>query len=123
MAKAKKVSAKKNTGESSHVLLKIASVAALVGAYYLYGTDEGKGKRQKIKGWMIKAKGEVVERLENLKEIDKDVYTKIVDDVSKHFGKMKNVSKKEIDGFKNDLKKDWSSISKKIKSAVIPENK
>jgi hypothetical protein len=39
--------------------------AAALGAYFLYGSKDAKKNRAKVKGWMLKARGEVLEQLEN----------------------------------------------------------
>ena len=46
-----------------------AAVAATAGAYYLYGPS-GKKHQKQVKGWMLKAKGEILERAEKRKELD-----------------------------------------------------
>jgi hypothetical protein len=53
------------------VAMGLGALAALsAGAYFLYGTKEGAKKRVKIKGWMLKAKGEVLEKMEALKDVN-----------------------------------------------------
>ncbi len=90
-----------------------AAVAALAGALFLYGTDEGKKTQKKIKGWAVKAKGEVLEQIENVKNIDKEKYIKIVDKmVKKYKGKAKDGGV-EIESLAKDLKKHWNLIAKK----------
>ena len=89
------------------------SVAALAGALFLYGTDEGKKTKKKIKGWTLKAKGEVLEKIESIKDIDKEKYIKIVDSViEKYKGKVQD-SEVEIESLAKDLKKHWGIIAKK----------
>ncbi|MEI6478874.1 MAG: hypothetical protein WCO18_01130 [bacterium] len=90
-----------------------AAVAALAGALFLYGTDEGKKTKKKIKGWTLKAKGEVLEKIESIKDIDKEKYIKIVDSViEKYKGKVQD-SEVEIESLAKDLKKHWGIIAKK----------
>ena len=43
--------------------------AAAAGAYFLLGTKEGQKKQKQIKGWMVKAKGEVMDKMEDMKEV------------------------------------------------------
>ena|SRR3989344_250839 len=90
----------------------IASFAALLGAYFLYGTKKGKQKRKDISGWMIKMKGEVVERLEGLKDVNEETYGKVVDDVSRHFQKIKKVSATELASLVAELKADWKALKR-----------
>ena len=66
---------KSNDGKmTAEVGLGLGMLAALsAGAYYLYGTKEGVKKRLKIRGWMLKAKGEMMEKMENMKEFDEKI--------------------------------------------------
>ena len=90
-----------------------AAVAALAGALFLYGTDEGVKTKKKIKSWTLKAKGEVLEQIENVKNIDKEKYMKIVDKtVEKYKAKMQD-NAAEVESFAKDLKKHWNVIAKK----------
>lgn len=90
-----------------------AAVAALAGALFIYGTDEGKKSQKKIKGWAVKAKGEVLEQIENIKNIDKEKYIKIVDGVVKKYRAKAKDGGVEVESFAKDLKKHWNAIAKK----------
>ena len=56
-----KAATKKNVGIG--VGLTAAAVAA-AGAYFLYGSKNAAQNRTKVKSWMLKAKAEVLEKLE-----------------------------------------------------------
>ncbi len=103
--------------ENGHGALKAgiaaAAVAAVAGALFIYGTDEGKHAKKQIKGFALKAKGEVLEQIENLKHIDKEKYMKIVDGVMKKYHKKMKLSTKEIEALSKDIKKHWTIIAKK----------
>ena len=118
----KKVSAK-NTDKGLEVSLAIAGLATVAGAVFLYGTDAGKKKRKAIKGWMLKAKGEVIEKLENLKEINEDNYNKIVDSVEAKYKALKNVAPEDLQEVVADLKKSWKHILKIAKTEAAPKKK
>ena len=93
----------------------IGALAALAaGAYFLYGTKDGAKKRVKIKGWMLKAKGEVMEKLEMLKSVDEASYNAIVDGVMKKYEGMKDVQKLEVVALFMDIKKHWKNIKKHL---------
>ncbi|MEI8338084.1 MAG: hypothetical protein WCF92_02980 [bacterium] len=109
--------AKKQKDSGKNVALAVgvagAAVAALAGALFLYGTDEGAKTKKKIKSWTLKAKGEVLEQIENVKNIDKEKYIKIVDGVVKKYqAKMKD-NGAEVESFAKDLKRHWNIIAKK----------
>lgn len=90
-----------------------AAVAATAGAYYLYGHSGVKHRRQ-IKGWMLKAKGEVLERAEKLKEVDAKAYHRLVDEVSKKYKKFKHVNTEDVVRLSRELKAHFANIEKDL---------
>lgn len=88
--------------------------AGVAGAYYLYGTPEGAKKKQKIKGWILKAKGEVLEKIEAMKDLNEDTYNNLIGGVMKKYAGMKNIDKGEVEELVSDLKKHWKNIKKHI---------
>ncbi len=86
--------------------------ASFAGAYYLYGTKDGIKKKAKIKGWTLKAKGEVLEKLEKLKDVNEDIYNDLVSGVMKKYDAVKNIDKAELEELGTDLKKHWKNIKK-----------
>lgn len=103
--------------KSSNTLLKVALVgaaaAAVAGGYFLYG-KEGAKHRKKLKAWSIKAKGEVMEKLEKAKALSEQVFHEAVDTVSAKYAKAKDVTPEDIELFAKDLKKHWKDIKKEI---------
>lgn len=95
-----------------------AGVAALAataaGAYFLYGTKKGAKTRKQIKGWALKAKGEVLEKMEALQEINEKTYHKIVDEVKAGYKKMKNIDAKDIEDFGKEMKTYWKGIKTEV---------
>lgn len=104
--------AKKNSNFAANVGLAIVAAA---GAYFLYGTKAGAAQRKKIRGWTLKAKGEVLERLEQLREINETAYQDIVDKVTSRYQTMKNIDSQELQAFVQDLKSSWQHIQKSVK--------
>ncbi|OGZ68781.1 MAG: hypothetical protein A3D44_02180 [Candidatus Staskawiczbacteria bacterium RIFCSPHIGHO2_02_FULL_42_22] len=91
-----------------------AAVAAAAGVYFLYGSKNAAKNRKMVKGWMLKAKGEVLEKLENVKEVNEEIYHKIIDQVSKKYQAMKSVDRKDIAEFVRELKSHWQGLAKEI---------
>lgn len=88
-----------------------AGLAALAaGSYFIFG-PKGKQNRKAIKGWTLKMKGEVVEKIEKLKEVTPDLYNKVIDEVSAKYAKVKDISAEELAALAMDMKKHWKSIS------------
>lgn len=107
---------KKKTGTNKVAVgMGVGMLAALsAGAYYLYGTKEGAKKRTKMRGWVLKAKGEVMEKLENLKVVNEETYHEVVANVVKKYRGIKNIDPKEVEALVADLKKHWKNIKKHI---------
>ncbi len=88
--------------------------AAAVGAYYLYGSDDAKKNRAKVKSWMLKAKGEVMEELEKAADITEAGYISAVDAVAKKYNELKQVDPAELEAFISDMKDHWDGIQKSV---------
>lgn len=87
----------------------IAAIAA--GAYFFFGPD-GKRHQKKMRGWMVRMKGEVLERLEEARDVSEPVYNDIVDTVAKANAVAGKIPKAEILALAADLKRQWRTISK-----------
>ena len=116
---------KNNDGKiAAGVGLGIGMLAALsAGAYYLYGTKEGAKRRLKIRGWMLKAKGEIMEKMESLKEVNEKNYNALVETVMKKYQGVKNIDPAEVKATVSDLKKHWKNIKRHIDAAGKPKSK
>src|ERR1700677_4013763 len=73
-----------------------ALAAAAAGAYYFYGSKHSAQNRKQMKGWMIKARGDMVEKLENLKDMSQENYDKAVSEVMDKYKKVKNIDPNEL---------------------------
>ena len=112
----------KKSGTSFKTVVTVGMGAALVAAaataasgYFLYGTKTGVKKRKQMKGWMLKAKGEVLENIESLKDINEQAYEKIVNTVMAKYSKVKEINPAELASMKKELKSHWKHIHKHIK--------
>jgi hypothetical protein len=106
-----------NHGKKTKTALKTgaglaALAAAAAGIYYFYGSKEGAVRRKALKGWTVKARGEIMERLEKLENIDREAYNKIVDQVISRYRGVKDVSVGELLALGKELKGHWGNISK-----------
>lgn len=91
-------------------------VAAAAGAYFLYGKN-GKKNRQKIKnaaGWAMRAKEEVLEKIDALKDVNHEKYQSIIEKVGQRYRALKNIDPKEIATLVKELKGHWKSIQKQV---------
>lgn len=94
-----------------------AGIAALAAGIYFFQTDAGKKHAKKMKGWMVRMKGEVLEKIEELEEVTQPIYDKIVDQVAEAQLVAKNVPKEEVFALAQDLKRNWNSISRMANAA------
>ena len=122
---------KKGSGSSgAGALLGAGVLAAAAGVYFLYGSKDAVKNRKKIQGWALRAKGEVIDALENVREVNEEKYHLVIDKIMKKYSQMKSVDPKEVEMLAKDMKRHWKSfkgdlvkgvkVSKKVvKKAVL----
>lgn len=91
-----------------------AAVAGIASAYFLYGSNDASKNRKKVKGWMLKAKGEVIEQVEKLKEVDRETFMRVVDAVTAKYEKASSVGEAEAKKLGAELKKHWKEIEREL---------
>lgn len=112
MAQKKVSNSKKSTGLKVGAGIAIAA-AAIAGAYFLYGKDGAKNRKM-IKGWALKMKGEVLERIKDVPELTHGAYLQIIDEVSKRYQPLQNVDSKELAATVKELQGHWKNITKAV---------
>lgn len=90
----------------------LAAIAAAA-TYFLTG-KRGKENREKISAWTLKMKGEVLENMKKMNEINKEAYNTIVDEVAVRYERAERVSAAEMKHLKDELKGAWGHISKQL---------
>lgn len=101
---------KKKKGGSGLGLAALAAATA-AGVYFLYGSKNAPKNRIAVKGWMLKARGEVMEKMEKMRRIDEKDYRRVVNTVASKYKKLKDVNMKEVDSLVKDLNDQWKNIS------------
>lgn len=96
--------------------LAAAAVAGALGSYLLTGSRAAKTKRV-LKGWMLKAKGELLEQLEKAGDVGEEMYNDAVDKMAAKYSKMSGVTQKEVDEMAAELKKQWKVVAKGLAKA------
>ena len=91
----------------------MAALAAL-GTYFLYG-ERGAKNRKMISGWILKMKGEILEKVEDIKELNEEDYYRIVDEVSARYAKLERVGSAELKHLTEELKGAWVHLGKQLK--------
>jgi hypothetical protein len=111
---------KKSEGNALELTAIGAGLAGLAATAYFFLGPKGKKHQKDAKAWAIKMKGDVVEKLEQAKEISEPVYEEIINSVAGDYEKGMRAGKEEIAELAADLKKHWSTISK---TAIKAKNK
>ncbi len=97
------------------VALGASAIALAASTYYFFG-PLGKIHRTKALGWMIRMKGEIIEKIEEAGEMTKEGYNKIVDSVLDTYITAGKIAKPELQTFANNLKKQWKHILETLPS-------
>jgi hypothetical protein len=92
------------------------ALAGVAGAYFLYGKDGAKN-RKKVKAWGLKAKAEVLEKIEKAKDMGADEYHMLIDTVADKYSKMKDMDPAEIVAFAKEMKGHWGTMKKHLTPA------
>ena len=100
----------KKPGEAKLVALG-AGLAGLAATAYFFLGPEGKNNQKQFKAWAVKMKGDVLEKLEQAKEVNEPAYHKIIDTVAAKHEKFKKAAPADIKTLAKDLKKHWGVIS------------
>ena len=98
--------------KSNAVEVGIGLGAAAAGAYFLYGSKSAAKNRKVVKSWALKAKAEVLEKLEDAQEMTQTEYDQLIKSVSGAYTGAKNASKKDLLEFSKEMKDHWKSIEK-----------
>ncbi|MFT5831967.1 MAG: hypothetical protein ACI9SY_000345 [Candidatus Paceibacteria bacterium] len=96
-----------------------AAAVAAAGAYFLYGSNNASSNRKVVKSWALKAKAEVLEKLEEAKEMSTDEYEQLIAAVAGTYAGAKGATKKDIKEFAGEMHDHW----KKIEKAAKPKKK
>ncbi|MEY2665129.1 MAG: hypothetical protein RLZZ480_234 [Candidatus Parcubacteria bacterium] len=103
--------AKKGNAAAVGIGLGAAAVAA-AGAFFLYGSKNAAKNRKQVKSWALKAKAEVLEKLEDASEMTQKEYEDLIKSVSGAYAGAKNASKKDLIEFSKEMKDHWKQIEK-----------
>jgi hypothetical protein len=114
------MASKKSKSKSDHstnqkigmgVGLTAAAVAA-AGAYFLYGSESAAKNRKAVKSWTLKAKAEVLEKLEDAKEMTTEEYEELIATVAGTYAGVKGATKKDLKEFASEMQDHWKKIEK-----------
>jgi hypothetical protein len=89
-----------------------AAAVAAAGAFFLYGSKNAAKNRKTVKSWALKAKAEVLEKLEDAQEMTQKEYEELIKSVAGAYAGAKNASKKDLVEFSKEMKDHWKQIEK-----------
>lgn len=89
-----------------------AAAVAAAGAFFLYGSKNAAKNRKQVKSWALKAKAEVLEKLEDASEMTHKEYDDLIKSVAQAYAGAKNASKKDLVEFSKEMKDHWNAIEK-----------
>jgi hypothetical protein len=92
----------------------MALLAVGATALYFFTGERGARNRRKVRDWMLTAKGEILERMEDVKDLNQETYERIVDSVLKRYRTLRDVSATELAEFGRELKGHWRNIERKV---------
>jgi len=120
----KKIDKKTNTNSTNKNIAIAAGVtglfaSALLGAHFLFNTEKGKKSLKHVKSWAFKMKGELLEKIEKVKDIDESTYNKIVDDLTEKYQKIKGMTVEEVTELTKELKSNWKKIKDEVKKTQL----
>ena len=131
MAKKKSGGNKKEMSSAQKISVGVGLTAAAVaaaGTYFLYGSPKAAKNRKKAKSWVLKARAEVLEALENAEQITREEYEEMIEAIGGTYSTLQNATRGEIKEFKDEMKDHWKNIEKsgavkKVKKAVTTAKK
>lgn len=119
MTAKKKMQPKVTTNQTVGIGIGITAAAvAAAGAFFLYGSKNAARNRKTVKSWTLKAKAEVLEKIEQAKNMTKEEYDQLIDTVSNLYQNAKNTSKVDLSTFKKEMKDHWQQIAKSAASGT-----
>jgi len=108
----------KNTSLQSASRIGIGLTTAAVtaaGYYFLFGSEKAEQNRKKVKSWTLRAKAEVLEALEQGKDMTQEEYEALIDSVTSAYSRLKHTTKADLVTFRREMKEHWTGIEKAAK--------
>lgn len=91
-----------------------AAAVAAAGAYFLYGSKDAEKNRKAVKSWALKAKADVLEKLEDAKKMTRDEYEEVVGTALAAYSTAKGATKKDLREFKDEMMSHWESLERTV---------
>src|SRR5690606_19270774 len=89
-----------------------AAAMAAAGTDFLYASPNDAKNRKKGKSWTLKAKGEVLEAMEQPGQMTAEEYQSRVDGVAAGYSQVKDGCKADLKDFKDEMMQNWQKLAK-----------
>lgn len=112
---------KKTTSSSKHLttgekvgigVALTAAAAGALGAYFLTGSKHAAQNRKLVKSWMLKAKADILERIEEAKNMTAEEFSDLIDTVSAGYAAAQKVSRRDMSEFKDEMVAHWKKLER-----------
>ncbi len=107
-----------NAGMKAAGIIGGLAAATAAGIYFLHHNKGAQKKIKNIKGWVVKAKGEIMEKVEKLKEVNEDLYNNAVDAVMTRYQKLSSIDGSELAAVTTEIKSHWKNIARELKAGA-----
>ncbi len=89
---------------------------AAVGGYLLYG-PRGRENRENLSRWMLRAKRDILTKMETAEDLTEEKYRAIVDDVTGRYAKMRHVGNTKAAALAESFKAKWEDMRDMVAEA------
>lgn len=113
---AKKTGAKKGVSAGTVIGITALAAAGVAAGVFLFGKN-GTKNRKAIKSWSLKAKADVLEKMEKAKDMSEDTYHSIIDAATAKYAKLKDVTPEELAQLAKEMKGHWKTIKREAGGA------
>jgi gas vesicle protein len=98
-------------------LLAAATGAAIT--YFLYGTEKGAGRREKIKEYAHVAKEKVMHSSDDISDAVKEFYMDVKSTFKDRYEEIKNLDKEELKLLRERMKLHWEEIKDDVEETLM----
>lgn len=92
----------------------VAAAAAAGLTYFLYGTEKGAAKREKIKGYVSDIKDKTTKTVGELSDLGKEIAGDMADMVKEKYETISKLSKDELADMADKVREHWNEAKEKI---------
>jgi len=89
-----------------------AALGAIAGI--IFSPRSGKENREEVSNWMHDMSRELKKRVYETKEITREKYDEVIDNLTSKYKKMREIKENEIDDFALELKNRWQRIQDRL---------